>query len=262
MVILNHELKMGRKMLIIWTLSIGFMVVLCILLYPQMSDQVSQVEDVYSNMGGFTEAFGMDKVSIATPMGFYGIECGNVLSIGCSFFVALLGANMLSKEEHSHTAEFLLTHPISRYRVIFEKLLAVVMQIIILNVVCMILGILSFYIIDEHILWKEFMLFHVAQFFMQMEIAFICFGISSFLKRSSVGIGIGIAVLMYFFNIISNISDKAEFLKYITPLRYADATQIISSGSIEGNLVLLGMLYAGIGVITAFLYYSKKDISV
>ncbi len=262
MVILNHELKLGRKMLAIWTLSIGFMVALCMLLYPQMSGQVNQIENLYSNMGGFTTAFGMDKISMGTPMGFYGIECGNVMAIGCSFFAALLGANMLSKEEHSHTAEFLLTHPISRHRVVIEKLLAILIEIIILNIVCVLLGIISFYVIGEDILWKEFMLFHVAQFLMQVEIAFICFGISSFLKNSSVGIGIGIAALLYFLNIVSNISEKAEFLKYITPFKYSDAAEVISSCSLDKNLILLGMGYAITGVIVALVYYSRKDISV
>ena len=153
MIVLAHELKTGRKMLAIWTLCIGFMIVLCLLLYPEMGDQISEVEDVYSNMGGFTAAFGMDKISIGTPMGFYGIECGSVMAIGCSFFASMLGANMLSKEEHSHTAEFLLTHPISRQRVVFEKLLAVIIQIVVLNLVCVVFAIISFNIIGEEILW-------------------------------------------------------------------------------------------------------------
>lgn len=261
MIVLAHELKTGRKILAIWTLCIGFMIVLCLLLYPEMGDQISQVEDVYSNMGGFTAAFGMDKISMGTPMGFYGIECGSVMAIGCSFFASMLGANILSKEEHSHTAEFLLTHPISRQKVVFEKLLAVIIQIVVLNLVCVVLAIISFNIIGEEILWDEFKLFHVAQLLMQLEVAFICFGISAFLKHSAMGIGIGVAALLYFLNIVGNISDKAEFLKYITPFKYADAADVISSCSIDQKLVLVGGIYALVGVVLAFLYYGRKDIS-
>lgn len=261
MTVLAHELKTGTKTLSIWTLSIGFMIMLCMLLYPEIGNQIGQVEDVYSNMGGFTAAFGMDKISIATPMGFYGIECGSVMDIGCSLFVAMLGANMLSKEERYHTAEFLLTHPISRQRVIFEKLIAVVIQIVVLNLICALLAIISFKIIGEKIYLDEFGLFHVAQLLMQLEIAFICFGISAFLKHSSMGIGIGVATLLYFLNIVGNISEKAEFVKYITPFKYADAADVISSCSIDKKLILIGVIYALISVVFAFLYYGKKDIS-
>lgn len=261
MTVLGHELKTGAKVWAIWTLSTGFMIVLCLLLYPEMGGQISEVEDLYSNMGGFTSAFGMDKISMGTAMGFYGIECGSVMAIGCSFFAAMLGANMLSKEERSHTAEFLLTHPISRQRVVFEKLIAITIQIVVLNLVCMLLAIISFNIIGEEILWDEFKLFHVAQLFMQLEIAFICFGISAFLKHGVMGVGIGIATLLYFLNILGNISEKAEFVKYITPFKYADAADVISSCSIDEKLVLVGAIYALIGLTLAFLYYGKKDIS-
>ena len=261
MTVLGHELKSSIKTWSIWALSIGFMIVICLLLYPELGDQMNQVDDIYSNLGGFSDAFGMDKISMGTPMGFYGIECGSVMAIGCSFFAAMLGANMLSKEEHSHTAEFLLTHPISRKRVVFEKLLAVIIQIVMLNLVCIILAIISFNIIGEKILWEEFRLFHIAQLIMQLEIAFICFGISAFLKHSAMGIGIGIAALLYFLNIAVNISDKVEFLKYITPFKYADAADIISSCSLDEKLILVGIIYALISLVLAFYYYSKKDIS-
>lgn len=261
MIVLGHELKSSVKTWSIWTISIGFMIVLCLLLYPELGDQINQVDDIYSNLGGFSSAFGMDKINMGTAMGFYGIECGSVMAIGCSFFAAMLGANMLSKEEHSHTAEFLLTHPISRQKVVIEKLLAVIIQIVALNLVCIVLAIISFNIIGEEILWDEFKLFHIAQLLMQLEIAFICFGISAFLKHSAIGVGIGTAALLYFLNIAGNISDKIEFVKYITPFKYADAADVISSCSLDGKLILVGVVYALIGLILALFYYGKKDIS-
>ena len=67
--------------------------------------------------------------------------------------------------------------------------------------------------------------------------------------------------MLYFLNIVGNISDKAEFLKYITPFKYADAADVISSCSIDQKLVLVGGIYALVGVVLAFLYYGRKDIS-
>lgn len=39
-------------------------------------------------------------------MGFYAIECGNILSIGGGFFAALLGINALAKEEKEKQPNF------------------------------------------------------------------------------------------------------------------------------------------------------------
>ena len=95
---------------------------------------------------------------------------------------------------------------------------------------------------------------------MQLELAGICFGISAFLRRGSLGVGLGIAAIMYFLNIIANISEKAEYLKLITPFGYAEGADIVSNGSLDAKLVLIGMAFALIGVAAAYFWYSRKDI--
>lgn len=85
MTIFSHEIKQNRKMLIIWSLSVGLLMVTCMMLYPQMQSQMEDINKMYSSMGSFSEAFGMDKLNFGTVMGFYGIECGNILGIGGAF---------------------------------------------------------------------------------------------------------------------------------------------------------------------------------
>ena len=72
--------------------------------------------------------------------------------------------------------------------------------------------------------------------------------------------GLGIATMMYFLNIIANISDQAKFLKYITPFGYANGADIVENGSLDTGMVLTGMLFAVIGILTAYWKYSRKDI--
>ena len=61
-------------------------------------------------------------------------------------------------------------------------------------------------------------------------------------------------------NIIANISDQAKFLKYITPFGYANGADIVENGSLDTDMVLTGMLFAVIGILTAYWKYSRKDI--
>jgi len=259
MTVFKHEIKQIRMTLLIWGGVVGLMILVCMLTYPGMNSDASNALD---NMGALSAAFGMDNLSISSLMGLYGLECGNVLAIGGAFFAALIGIGMLSKEENGHTAEFLLTHPISRRRVVVEKLFATLFIVVLFNVLCLLFSIASFAIIGEmkNVVWDSFWLFHLAQFVMQIEIAFICFGISAFIKRGGIGVGLGLAALMYFLNIICNMSSEAEFLKYITPYQYAEPSQIISKVSIDGMLITIGIAYAAIGVIVAFCYYNRKDI--
>lgn len=260
MTLLKHELKQGSRTLAIWTASIGFLIAICLFLFPEMKGEMDGVSDIFASMGSFTAAFGMDRLNFGTLIGFYAVECGNILGLGGAFFASLIAVSALAKEEKERTAEFLLSHPVSRVSVISSKLAALVIQIVVMNAVIFALSAACIAAIGEEPAWKEICLLHLAYFLLQLELAGICFGISAFLRRGSLGIGLGIAAMMYFLNIIANISEKAEFLKLITPFGYAEGADIVSNGSLDGKLVLIGMAFALVGVAAAYWWYSRKDI--
>ena len=98
MTILKHELKQSKIPLAVWTVSIGFLMVICIFLFPEMKGEMAGISKLFASMGSFTAAFGMDKVNFGSLTGFYAIECGNILGLGGAFFAALCAAGILSKE--------------------------------------------------------------------------------------------------------------------------------------------------------------------
>lgn len=260
MIMIRQELRQGRTALAVWTAAIGFLLAVCIFMYLEMKQEMDGINDIFSSMGSFTEAFGMDRVSFGTLSGFYAVECGNILGLGGAFFASLCAVTVLAKEEKEHTAEFLLTHPVRRSRIVADKLAAVLLEVIILNAVVYGIAAGSVLLIGETVPWKEISLLHLAYFLLQIELAGICFGISAFLKRSGIGIGIGIAVMMYFLNLIANISERAEFLKYITPFGYTEGADLVTDLALDAKLVLLGMAFAAAGVTAGFVKYCKKDI--
>ena len=162
MTIVKHELKQGRNSFLIWTASIGFLIAVCVFLFPEMKEQMEGVSDIFSSMGSFTAAFGMDRLSFGTLMGFYSIECGNILGLGGALYASFCAVNILSREEKDKTAEFMLAHPVSRTRVVTEKLLAVLLQITLMNLLIYALAIGSVAAIGEQIPWKELNLLHIA----------------------------------------------------------------------------------------------------
>ena len=207
-----------------------------------------------------TADFSMDRLNFGTLTGFYAVECGNVLGLGGAFYASLCAVGILSKEEKDKTAEFLLTHPVSRKRVITEKLIAAIIQITAMNIIVYAPAVGSIGAVGETIPLKEISLMHLAYYLLQLELAGICFGVSAFLRKGSVGVGLGIAVMMYFLNLIANIADVAEFLKYITPFGYCDGADIVSNGSLDVTLVAIGTVLGISGTIITYLKYTKKDI--
>ena len=260
MTLVKHELKQGWKALAVWTAAIGFFVVVCVFMFPEMKGEMEGISKIFSAMGAFTAAFGMDRLNFGTLIGFYAIECGNILGIGGAFFAALLGINMLMKEEKDRTAEFLMSHPVSRVRLITEKLGAVSVQLLIMNVVVFGMSAGSMLLVGEVIPWKEVLLLHLAYVLVQVELTGICFGISAFLRRGGLGIGRGLATVSYFLNLIANLSDQAAFLKYITPFGYAEGADIVANGCLNWKMVLPGMALTAVGIGAAYWKYTRKDI--
>ena len=260
MTLVKHELKRGKIPFLIWTIAISFLLGVCVFLFPEIKGEMGEVGDMFSSMGSFTQAFGMDKLNFGTLIGYYAIECGNVLGLGGAFFAALIAVGIISKEEKDRTAEFLLTHPVGRIRILAEKLIAVFIQLFAMNLIVYAVSVGSMYAIGEEVPWKELNLMHLAYFILQIEIAGICFGISAFLRRGSIGIGLGIATILYFLNLIGNITEKAEFLKNITPFGYCDGADIVSEGSLNMGRIAVGMVICAVFVVGAFAKYPKKDI--
>ena len=260
MTITKLELRQGRTAFLIWTGAICVLLAICIYLFPEMKGQMEGINRLFSTMGAFTAAFGMDRLNFGTLTGYYAIECGNVLGLGGAFYAALCAVDILSKEERMKTAEFLLTHPVSRARVLTEKLLAVFLQLTVMNGIIYLVSALSMILIGEDIPWRDLNLLHLAYYLLQLEIAGICFGISAYLRKGSTGAGLGLAAILYFVNLVANISKSARFLKYLTPFGYCEGADITSTGKLDAGMVLTGLVIGALGILAAYLKYLHKDI--
>ncbi|MBR6917268.1 MAG: ABC transporter permease subunit [Clostridia bacterium] len=255
-----HELRRGRTSFLIWTGAVAFLLAVCIFLYPEMKEEMTNINETFSSMGSFTAAFGMDRLNFGTLIGYYAIECGNVLGLGGALYAALIAVSALCGEEKNRTAEFLLTHPVKRRRVAAQKLFSVVIRVAAMNAAILVLSVFSMAAIGEAVPWKEVMLLHAAYLIMQLELASICFGISAYLSKGSVGAGLGVAALAYFLNIIANITDGAGFLKFITPFGYCEGANIVNDGALDGVKIAIGVLIGALCIAAAFIGYTKKDI--
>ena len=260
MPIFLNDIRSKRVLTIVWALILAYMLLICIIIYPEMQAQMNEISDAFSNMGAFSDAFGMDQLNFGEFMGYFGIECANNLGLGGGLLAAILGISALSKEEKDGTAEFLLSHPVTRKRVVSEKLLAVFTQLLFVNLVIIGLSVIGMIAINADANAGKIALIFLATFIMQLEIAAISFGISAFLRRGGIGIGLGIAFAAYFLNVISNLTDELEFIKYITPYGYTDSGYILEHYSLDFKYLALGIVLSILGIVAAYLKYNKKDI--
>lgn len=260
MTIFRKELRAGAVSFLAWSAIIGGLMAICVGLYPSMADSMGDVSDLFAGMGNFSAAFGLDKLQFGTILGFYGTECGNILGLGGALYAAVTAMGLLAGEEGGHTAEFLFTHPVSRLRVCLEKLAALAVLILGLNLICLACGAGGIVAIGESVEWGDLLRYHGALLLMQLEIGALCFGLSAFLRRGGLGLGMGLAALLYFAGILINLDSGLDWLRFFTPYYYADAARVFAKEAVAGPMATgcaLGALGAGVGLW----WYGRKDIA-
>ena len=259
MTVFAHEWRRGRLSLLIWSGAIAFLMAVCVVIWPMMAEQMAAMGDMFAQMGAMSEMFGLDQMGFSRFIDYIALECGEMLGLGGTLYAAITAIGALSGEEREHTAEWLLTHPVTRTRVLTEKLLSVAARIVALNTVVWAVTALCTVAIGESVSNEMWLLF-VSNLLLHLEIAAVCFCLSAFLRRGGMGVALGFSLLIYFVNLIANLTDGMAFLKWVSPFSYADGSHILASGSLDIGYLCVGAAVTAVSLLAAYRRYKTKDI--
>ena len=258
--LLRHELRQGYKTLIIWSLVVGGMGLLCICLFATMAEDMNSLSESFSNMGAFSDAFGMSTLGIGTIAGYFATEIGTIHSLGGSMYSAIVAASILSKEEDGHTGEFLYSFPISRAKVVTAKIISLLIAIAGFTVVTGMFYAIGFSVIGDAPDTWLFIKFMLSQFMMDIEIMLICTALSAFLKKNMIGAGLGIALLFYAFDLMGRVIPDLKDILFIGPFSYSNATEIFAENNIANSSYIIGICIMVGMVVLIYGKYTKKDL--
>ena len=284
MVLLRQELRVNLKSLLIWSICVGFTCFGCIWLFGGLEESMEQMAEAYGQMGAFSAALGLDRISVSTIEGFYATEVALIYAIGGAMFGAMTGACMLAKEEEGHTSEFLNTLPLGRGYIVLWKFWSMVALIVLFNLLCILWELAGFVLAEETLgktgqiqeaasgakaavkifsrdLGRNLALFHGTQLLMHLEVGSICFFLSALCRKKQVGAALGFAVLLYVADLICRMIPDLENLKYVTPYYFSNGTDIFTSGQVKTELAAIGVLVMVVTALAAFAVYGRKDLA-
>ncbi len=259
--IYEHELKSSIKTLFIWFICAGGMGFACILLFASMKESMENMAESFASMGAFSDAFGMSQLSMATLPGFYATEVGTIHGLGGAMFAAIVSTSMLSKEEDGHTSEFLFSLPISRSRAVAAKWCAAATLISLFQILCVALYLLGILILGEKMPMGRFFQFHALQLLMNLELSAICYGLSAFMKKNKIGLGLGIVLLLYAYDLIVRVIPDLSRCKFASPFSYANPSDIFSTGNVDETALLFGAVVLILGITTSHMVYARRDLA-
>jgi ABC-2 type transport system permease protein len=229
-------------------------------LYSGFADQAEAMNRALENFPPeLLMAFGMDGLDLGTVLGFFSIVFLFV-QLCVSIQAANYGFSLVSVEEREMTADFLLTKPVGRTRIMTSKLLAAIASLAITNLV--VWGssflFLNVYKGERTYDTKTLILLLITVTFLQLF--FLTVGILiSLLPRSVTPFSMGMVFGLYLLNAFGSMIGDDK-LSYITPFRHFDPNHIIRNGNYDLPLVMISVSLIIISVVGGYILYSRRNI--
>lgn len=257
-----HELKAYRKSTFIWTFSLIAIVVLFMSMFPSISKEIDEFKKV---LEGFPEpvrkALGLEIESLGSILGYYSYMflyvtlCGAIQAMN-------IGTSIISKEVRDKTADFFLTKPVSRTKIITAKLLGALATLVMTNILfLMSASIMVAGVSTNSYSVKSFWLISLTLFFTQLIFLSLGIFISTAFKKIKSVLTVSLGTVFTFFIIGLLVATTDDDVKrYLTPFKYFDPAYIIENSSYEISFILIGIGLIMIFLIASYIIYKKKDI--
>lgn len=259
--IIKRELKANWKSTIVWIVSMSAMVLAFLLMFPAFSGDVEVMKNILKNFPPAVQtALSFSFENIFTINGFLAYLL-TFLTLAGAIQAMNLGVGIISKEESSKTVDFLLSKPISRIRVITEKITASMFLLLVTNLVFVSVTILvgksvasSDFDIKTYILIIMIMPL-IQLFFLSLG---IIFSVVIPKIKSVIGVSLPVVFILFFIGMLSSLLDN-DSLKYLSPFKYYDSNYIIEHVTFDTHFLIVEAVFVIVAILTSYIIYIKKD---
>ncbi len=260
--IITRELRSNLKSLLIWSGSLIAVIVMMLSEFSAYYNNPDMAQIMESMPKALMDAFSMSNANLTTVSGYVSITVVYV-NLMLGIYAVLLGNSIIAKEERDKTAGFLMTMPVTRTKVLIGKIAAAIINCMI--VLAVVIGSLYIFTLKYNpdqefyrFLWLITMTTGV------FEAVFLSIGLflASAVKRykMSSGIGLGILFALYVLSVLVALSEKIDFLKYVTPFKYFEASILLQNDSIEGKYLIISFAWIVLFMFLTFKIYNNRDL--
>ena len=261
---IKREFKVNLKSFIIWTSILVGMFLIVFLIYPYIitDDTVQNLDEMMKVFPKeVLKAFNMDITSINSAYGWLKSEGFMFVLLIIGIYSSLLGSSIVLKEESDKTIEYLSSLPIKRSKIMTNKIIVSIVYII---AMILILGIFNYIalLISGDFNHKQYILLSLTPIFIALPLFAINLFIATFIHKTkkTIGFSLGLVFLFYLFNVLSELSDKVEFLKYFSIYTLADTRNVISKIEINPLIVGISLIITIIFIGLSYIRYDEKEL--
>ena len=260
----KRELKVNLRGFLIWTGTMLVTLLLIYLVYPSIvsdgkGNKVNEMLEAFPP--DLLKAFNMDLAGLDTAYGWLKSEGFTFLYLIIGIYSCLLGSNIVLKEESEKTIEYLAALPITRRKVVLDKVLVSVIYIVSMVAILGIFNVAALNI-SEQPDNKQLLLLSLTPLFPGIVLFALGLFISTFTHKTKkmLGISIGLVFAMYILGVISEMGEQVKALRYLSVFTLADSRGVITNTELKPACVIISLiLFAGL-IILSLVRYQKKEL--
>ena len=199
---------------------------------------------------------------MSTPEGWYTLETfGLMAPVAVILVTVVMGAGALAGEESRRTMGLLLACPISRYRVVFEKAIPMVLFAIVVGFATFAGVALGSLIADLGMSIGNIAATATLQVLVGLVFGSLAFALSAGTGRTSISIygAAGAALFFHLFNSFGALNDGIADLAWLTPFHYYLGNDPLNSGLDWVNAAVLTVLSVVL-IGMSFALFQRRDI--
>ncbi|MGB7604792.1 MAG: ABC transporter permease subunit [Lutisporaceae bacterium] len=257
-----QEMKMSVRSMIYWTVGMVATLILFMSMFPALSKEATMMQKVISSFPPeLIKALGLSTFDLSSLTGYYAFLLTYILLIA-SIYAMKSGISVLSEEVRAKTADFLLVKPITRTTIVTAKLISVLTNVLIQNIIYSIAVFIVANLVAEQPYDKNVLML-VNLSILLVQLFFIALGLllSVVIKKIKTVLPITLGIVFGFFVLFllyQSLTDSG--LAYITPFAYFDASYIIEAESFKSGFVVLDIVLILVFTALSYLIYNKKDM--
>lgn len=257
-----QELKYYRRSTVIWIITLCAVTMVFLSIYTSLASQIDSFRDIVSHYPkALLEAINF-RFEIFYSIYGYLSYIMTLIWLAGAIQAMNLGLGVVSKEVSGKTADFLLSKPVSRNKMIAQKFAAVLILIVITNLVFTLSAAMGAKLFSPSSFdMKLFLLVSFSLFFVQLFFLAVGFVAGVVLPKVKTVVSVTLPVVFALFIVASfgAIVDRPE-VYYITPFKYFDATYIFQHGYYEPKYMLILASVVIVSLVISFVVYNRKDI--
>lgn len=261
--LLKKEFKCNYKIILLFLAIVTMYGSIIVAMYdPKLGNSL---ELMAQSMPEIFAAFGMNSSATTLIEFVTNYLYGFILIVIPLIFIILMSSRLVARYVDRGSMAYLLATPNKRIKIITTQamvmiisLLSIVIYTTVLVIVC------ANMMFNEGIDIAKFTLVNIGLFGLLIFLSGMCFLSSCCFNETklSIGVGSGLSIFFILVQMLSQVGDKMEFLKYVTPLTLFQPEKLLHQNS-EAIIYML-FLY-GLGIVMfviGILIFKRKDLSL